>query len=596
LNHKKISGKAFLIKQIFALVIFTFTSNLYSQTIVGYLTFEGNSFFSDNELKSSMVLKADKPFLKDQFNADLKSIRTKYRDNGFLFARIANTYTKFNNDSTFVDIKITIDEGKQVKLGEIIISGNKAFSTNDILKKFDTKVGQILDNNTLNGDIKDLLGEYEKRGSLFTKATIEDISIYDESTNPKIRLKIAVKEQSRVKISNVRIKGNEDTKDKVILRELKINEDKTVTREDLQNMKFRLERLNIFETVENPMIYTLTNKNESGLLIKVKEGNTNTFDGIIGYVPPASDKENGYFTGLVNLSFRNLFGTARRLDARWQQETKAIQELELKYNEPYFFGLPINVGFGFLQRLQDSSYTRRKFDAKGDILLTDKFTFGFSVGVDRIIPPDDSLAVFKVADSRVLYAGTEIRYDNRDNVFIPNSGILYKASYVYGDKKIYNKQGSLNTADQSYSLQRYSMDVDVFFSFFKRQSLLVRFFAGQVVSDKLEDADYYKVGGINNVRGYREEQFRASRFTYGTVEMRYSFSRKSFASLFFDPGYYYRPDDALNNIPKQEGFIYGYGLGIRVETAIGVIGVSYAIGKEDGILDGKIHFGLINDF
>lgn len=104
------------------------------------------------------------------------------------------------------------------------------------------------------------------------------------------------------------------------------------------------------------------------------------------------------------------------------------------------------------------------------------------------------------------------------------------------------------------------------------------------------------MGGMTNVRGYREEQFRASRLTYGTVEMRYSFSRKSFASLFFDPGYYYRPDDALNNIPKQEGFIYGYGVGIRIETAIGVIGVSYAIGKEDGILDGKIHFGLINDF
>lgn len=585
------------IRILVLLSIFCLSSTkVYTQTLVGSIAFEGNVFLNDNELKNSMVIKVDKQFLKDQYNADLKSLRAKYRDYGFLYARISNAKTTFNNDSSFADIKITIDEGKQVKLGEILISGNKTFSTKEILKKFDTKTGEVLDNNTLNGDIKELLDEYEKRGSLFTKAVIEDISVYDENTAPKIRLKISIKEQSKVKLSNVRIKGNEDTKDNVILRELKINEEKTVTREDLQNMKFRLERLNIFEVVETPMIYTLTNKNESGLLVKVKEGSTNTFDGIIGYVPPVSDKESGYFTGLVNLSFRNIFGTARRLDARWQQETKSIQELELKYNEPYFFGLPLNVGGGFLQRLQDSSYTRRKFDAKGDVLLTDKFTFGFSVGVERIIPPEDSLAVFKVADSRVLYAGTEIRYDSRDNIFIPNKGILYRATYAYGDKKIYNRQVFLNAVDQSFSLQRYSMDVDVFFSFFRRQSLLVRFFAGQVVSDRLEDADYYKVGGIKNIRGYREEQFRASRFTYGTVEMRYSFSRKSFASLFFDPGYYYRPDDALNKIPKQEGFIFGYGMGIRIETAIGVIGVNYAIGKEDGILDGKIHFGLINEF
>lgn len=572
------------------------SSSSYSQTLVGSVTLKGNSFLNDNEIKSIMVLKTDKPFLLDQFNSDLKSIRAKYRDYGFLYARIVDSKYEFNGDSSYADISISIDEGKQVKLGEIIITGNNLLSAEQIKSSFDTKVGEVLDNNTLNNDIKYILDEYEKRGSLFTKIYIDEISVYDENTSPKIRLKISVKEELSVKISNIRIKGNTDTKDDVILRELKIEKDKSVTREDMQNMKFRLERLNIFETVDQPKIYTLTSTKESGLLINVKEGNTNTFDGIIGYVPPANEKENGYFTGLINLSFRNLFGTARRLDARWQQETKFIQELEFKYGEPYFFGLPLNISAGFLQRLQDTSYTRRKFDAKGDILLTDKFTLGFTAGIDRVIPPEDSLALFTVADSRILYAGSEIRYDSRDNVYIPNKGFLYRALFTYGDKKIYNRSQSLNTGDQSFNLQRYSMDIDVYFSFFQRQSLLIRFFAGQVDSDKLEDADFYKVGGIKNIRGYREEQFRASRFTYGTVELRYAFSRKSFAAVFMDPGYYYRPEDIINSIPKQEGFLFGYGLGIRIETAIGLIGVNYAIAKEDGILDGKIHFGLINEF
>jgi len=360
----------------------------------------------------------------------------------------------------------------------------------------------------------------------------------------------------------------------------------------MSDMKFRLEKLNIFSSVEEPQIYTIQSRKESGLLITVKEGNTNTFDGILGYVPPVTEGEKGYFTGLVNLSFRNLFGTARRLDARWQQETKSTQELELKYSEPYFFGLPLNVSGGFLQRIQDTSYTHRKFDFKGDILVSDRFTLGFTAGIDRVIPPD-SAAVFTIADSRILYGGTEIRYDSRDNVYIPVSGIVYRVNYAYGDKKIYSAQSEAN---QSFSLQRYSMDVDFYSSFFKRQSLLIRFFIGQVTSGKLEDADFYKVGGIKNVRGYREEQFRASKLTYGNIELRYAFSRKSFGHVFFDPGYYYRPPDEINNIPKQEGFIYGYGLGIRLETAIGIVGVSYAIGKGDGMLDGKIHFGLVNEF
>lgn len=598
MKFKKTPGLSFLINNIAIYTIFlcSLSGILHSQTIVGSIKFQGNTFFNDSELKNAMVLKQDKQFLSEQFNSDLKSIRSKYRDYGFLYLKITKAQAVFNNDSTYADISITIDEGQQVKLGEIIIKGNKTISAEKILNGFETKTGNILDNNTLNSDIKNLLDEYEKNGSIFTKVFIDEVTIYDEESNPKIRITLSVKEESSVKISNIKIKGNEDTKDNVILRELKIEKNKTVTREDLQNIKFRLERLNIFETVDQPEIYTLTSKNESGLLIKVKEGNTNTFDGIIGYVPPANDKEEGYLTGLINLSFRNLFGTARRLDARWQQETKSIQELELKYSEPYIFNLPLGLSGGFMQRLQDSSYTRRKFDARGDILLTDKFTLGFSTGIDRVIPPEDSLAIFTIADSRVIYGGTEIRYDSRDNIFIPNKGFLYKAIYVYGDKRIFNKANSVNTEDRSYSMQKYSMDIDVYFSFFKRQSMLIRFFAGQVVSDKLEDADFYKVGGIKNIRGYREEQFRASKFTYGTIEMRYSFSRKSFASIFIDPGYYYKPLDVLNNIPKQEGFLMGYGLGIRIETGIGLIGVNYAIGKEDGLLDGKIHFGLINEF
>jgi len=578
----------------FTLIYFFGIQISYSQTLTGTISFEGNSFFSDNELKSSMILKMDKAFSISQLENDLKSIREKYRDNGFLLSKIFLKDLKYTSDSSYADFKISIDENVQVKIGEIILKGNKIATNKELNNIIETKTGDILNSNTLNNDIKDILDYYEKRGNLFAKAEIEDVSLYEENKIQKLRVVINIKEESNITISNVKIKGNEDTKDKVILRELNLRDDKKITRENMANMKLRLERLNIFERVEDPRIYSIPNKKETGLLITVKEGNTNTFDGILGYVPPANDKEKGYFTGLVNLSFRNLFGTARRLEARWQQETKATQELELKYAEPFFFNLPLNISGGFLQRIQDSSYTRRKFDAKGDVLFSDKFTFSFSAGVDRIIPPDDSTITFKISDSRILYAGTEIKYDSRDNIFIPTKGVLYHANYIYGDKKIYSK--IINSIEQSYSIQKYSMDIDIFFSFFKRQSLLIRFFAGQLVSGKLEDGDFYKVGGMKNIRGYREEQFRASKFTYGSVEMRYSFSRKGFASIFFDPGYYYRPADILNNITKQEGFIYGYGLGIRLETAIGVIGVSYAIAKEEGILDGKIHFGLINEF
>ncbi len=583
--------------KILIILYFVFCSAASSQTIVSSISFSGNDFFSANDLLNSMSLKRDKTFTSVQFDADLKSIREKYRQNGFLTAKITGSELQFNKDSSYVDISISVREGEQIKIGKINISGNSVISTREILNIFETRTGDILNDNALNNDIKSLLDLYEKKGNLFATAKIEDVSIYKEGIVQKISLSINIKEEKSVKINNVKIRGNEDTDEDVILRELKLRNDKSVTRTALQQMKLRLEKLNIFEKVDDPQIYTIKNKYETGLLIQVKEGKANTFDGVLGYVPPAAEGGNGYFTGLVNVSFRNIFGTARRIDARWQQETKTTQELEFRYVEPYTFSLPLNAQLAFLQRLQDTSYTRRKFDIKADVFLSDRFTLGFIGGIDRVIPTDDTTQVLYISDSRILYTGADIKYDSRENIYIPQSGIVYRAFYTYGNKNIYLRANSPpGSSEQVFSVQKYSMDIEVYFSFFSRQSTLFKMFIGQVTSDKLEDNDLYKVGGMKNIRGYRDDQFRASKFTYGTIEFRYAFARKSFAHVFFDPGYYFRDADHINRIDKQEGFLYGYGIGIRLETALGIVGVSYGLGKGDSFLDGKIHFGLINEF
>jgi outer membrane protein insertion porin family len=573
-----------------------FLPDLWAQPVINTINFTGNGYFSNNELLSSMVNKKELKFNKDQFNLDLKSIREKYRDAGYLLANITKYEIIYDSDSILVDLNINIEEGKRVSIGIINISGNKILSAKEIFNIFETKVGKPLDGNTLNNDIKELLDTYEKKGIPFAKAYVENISLYYDGQNPKTSISILISEDSKVKIEQVRIRGNDVTNDNVIIRELKIANNKFIKRESLQNMKSRLEKLNIFERVEDPRIYTLKKSGKTGLLIQVKEGNTNTFDGVIGYAPAISEKESGYFTGLINLSFRNIFGTGRRVDAKWEKPLRSTQDLEFKYAEPYIAGLPLNMNIGFMQRIQDTSYTQRKIDFKGDLIFTDKFTASFLGGLDRVIPTDDSTRTFVTLDSRILYGGFELKYDTRDNVFIPQSGIVYKLFYSYGDKKIYAKNNSVSSTNSNFSIKKYSMDLEIYSSFLKRQTLLLKFFGGQTVSDKLEDADYYRIGGNKNIRGYREEQFVASQIAYSNTEIRYSVSRKSFFYGFFDYGYYFRPSDDVNLIPKQEGFLYGYGLGIRIETAIGLVGVNYALGKGDGFSDGKINFGLINDF
>lgn len=577
-------------------VIFLISGKILSQTIISSIDISGNDYYTTSDLMNLMVSKRDGTFREDQFRTDLKTIRDKYKTAGFLYAKFKDEELDFNDDSTYVDIELVLDEGEKVPVGKIIIQGNSTLSESEILNSFETKVGDNLNDNILNQDIADLLKLYESRGLPFAKITIKDISVYSDNEDNKIRIELAVTENSKVEIEQVKIKGNETTKDYVIIRELDLDKNKVVNSESIAIMKERLDRLNIFESVSEPKIYSLKSKNETGLLIEVTEGNTNTFDGVIGY-SPATATTDGYFTGLVNVSLRNLFGTARKLDAKYQSEVNETQELAFRYFEPYFFNFPLNLTFGFLQRIQDSSYTRRNLDLKADFLFSNKFTISGFAGYDRVIPSDIVNPGSLVADYRILLSGIELKYDSRDNIFIPTKGFLYTTSYSYGSKKIFNYIQFQNFGyPETFSIQRYFIDLDFYYSFVKRQTILLKLLGGEVKSEILEDPDYFRIGGIKYIRGYRNEQYLASRLAASNLEFRYSISRKGFLFGFYDAGYYFKPVQPVNNIPEQSGFLYGYGIGIRLETGLGLIGVSYALGKDDDILDGILNFGLINDF
>ncbi len=574
-----------------------FINAAFSQTKISSVNISGNNFYSESDILKMMVSKKDADYRQEQYLLDLKTIRDQYKSSGYLYVKFDEEKVLFSDDSSFAEIEIKINEGKKVEVGRIETYGNNTVSDSEILNLFRTKKGDVLNDKILNDDIQELLKLYETRNLPFAKITIKDISVYRENNIEKLNIELDITENSKVKIDQVKIKGNETTEDYVIIRELKLSKSSVITSKSLQEMKSRLDRLNIFESVEDPKIYSVRNKKESGLLIEVKEGNTNTFDGVLGYNPPKNENESGYLTGLVNVSFKNLFGTGRKIQARYLQDVKESQELEFNYLEPYVFSLPININFGFLQRIQDTAYTMRNLDLKGDFLFSDKFTISLVGGYNRVIPSDVINPAIIVPDSRILSSGVELKYDTRDNIFIPEKGSLYKSFYSYGSKRIFYNSSVLNSEYyENFSIQRYYLEVEFYASFLKRQTVLLRLFGGEVKSEKLDEADLFRIGGNKYIRGYRLEQYLASRIASSNLELRYSISRKGFLFGFYDSGYYFRPADFVNNFPEQSGFLYGYGIGIRLESGLGIIGVSYALGKDDGILDGILNFGLINDF
>ncbi|MCX7878281.1 MAG: BamA/TamA family outer membrane protein [Ignavibacteria bacterium] len=566
---------------------------LLSQPVIGNISVSGNSFFSYREITNMMNSNEGKIYNHDQLKLDLQNIIGSYQKAGFINCYVNYLNISFSDDSSEVYISIDINEGNRIKIGEIVINGNKLLSKQDILNELeDIKPGEILDEVKLKYGISKIINIYESKGYPFVTLSVTSIEIYGAPGNEKIRLNLNIEENEKMIIDNIVIEGNSTTRRETILREMRIKEGETVTRETLIQIRQNLENTGFFENVSLPEIRKYNN--ETVMFITIKEGNTNTIDGILGYVPPKENQLKGYFTGLIKLSLKNIFGTGRRLDAGFEKLESRTQYLELSYQEPWILGYPLKVSVGFNQRIQDSSYVHRGFNFKTEAAISSRFTITGIAIAERVIP-DFSAGILNQFDSRTVSAGIELKYDSRNYIYNPSSGFLYKTGYVLGQKKIYNAS-SFQGLNPYLSVQKISATFDFYSSFFKRQTLLSGVKAIEIRLPQYEISDLFRLGGLSTIRGYREGQFLVSRAVWMNIEPRFSITRKSFLFAFYDGGYYFIPDNLSTGKSVKKDFIFGYGIGIRVETSLGIIGVSYGLGKGDSILDGKLHFGILNDF
>ncbi len=506
--------------------------------------------------------------------------------------------TTVTPDTQKAILTINIKDGKPSMVKNIIFENADAVDSSNFLPAFGFMEGQIFNKFTIETNIGEILTYYEDNGFPFIKVVISSVNFYSDSVSGDCFADIRMKMDKGTinKIDKIEIAGNTKTKDYVITRELRIKTGELYSEKKIEELPARLNRLRYFEPVSIPSFY-LNTKNEGVLVVGIKEKETNNFDGILGYVPGNGADQTGYLTGLVNVTLRNLFGTGRAGSFRWQQLDRASQELEIHYLEPWFMGLPFNLNGSLFQRKQDSSYVERKIEGNIEYLATEDLSASFDLASDVIIPSVNDTYVPNVFRSSALTTGVSLKYDSRDDPYAPTRGMTFNNSYSFSQKKIRGPAQLITPfIKTSVNLQRITVDFNFYYLFFKRQVAALGLHGRELRGSFFEDADLFRLGGTSSLRGYLENQFLGSRVGWSNLEYRFLLTRRSYIFTFFDTGYFLRNAEPDRNIEKLEGFKMGYGLGLSVETGLGVLAVSFALGKGDSFSQGKIHFGIINEF
>ena len=551
----------------------------------------GNTAFSSRELLDLMTLRPGDSLNTARVAESRRLLEQRYRSAGYLNVRVPEPIAAFTPDSARVALAFEILEGRRTVVGRVTVQGMSGMGAEEAVSRFETSIGDPLDPAILEADLSGLLQDYERSGYPFARASVSRLAVTPGDEVDSLEVVVSIEEGTRAVVGEIRVEGVTETSPDVVEREARGMIGDVYDPRVAESVRRRLSRLNIFASVAEPELYE--RGAETGVLFRVTEGASNTFDGILGYQPAASG-EGGVLTGLVSVGMRNLFGTGRRLSVRWQKDERSSQELAFRYMEPWLFGWPLNAGVGFFQRQQDSAYVRRVLDGSVEIVLSDAIILGGSLADEQVIP-SSAVSTARVSRSSSTTAGLSFRYDTRDDLLSPENGILLLTDYAYSRKRL-SEPAVATLQEGTSTIQRLKTDLEFYTGFVSRQVIAAGFHGRQVKGPAVEESDMIRFGGAMTLRGYRELQFLATLALWANIEYRLLTGRRSFVYGFFDPGYYSRSGNAAPEIEGAEEFLFGYGVGIRTDTPLGVIGISFALGKGDSFSQGKVHVGLVNEF
>ncbi len=577
------------------LVLFWATlSSGQNTTVTGRIEFIGSFQPGKTLLKKYLRLKKGQPFRRTGVERSIRSLQTGLVQQGYLFNHIDSVSFRRSVDSSKVDITIFGSSGPQVRIGLIHIQSD-SLNADTYRRRFTIRQGSVYREESIQKQLQDLLTVAAERGFPFAAVHVDSLLIRHDKKQTFADLKIALHEGPKVYIRNILISGNNYTHYNVILRELDFGAGDLYVESRVKRSEEILGRMGIFKKVDPPELLKAA-ADSVDILIRVREGNATTFDGVVGYIPGPAIKsgKGGYFTGLIDLSFKNLFGTARRFTVHWKKSDALSDEFHLSYREPWIFGLPLHVGFGLARTVRDTLFMEWNTQALFRLRFSSSFGLIAKLARKKVYP--DSLASrdLRLPRSETVHAEFGLVYDTRDYPLNPRHGIFYRNSYTFGLKRLTGptyllKEDSLSRNENLHSL---SLDAEGYVNFWKNQVAAVSAHLRQIRGRKLTVSDYYWFGGSRSLRGFRENQFRGSLVAWSNLEYRFLMGKNARIFIFNDWGYYLSSPGQAD----ESQLLTAYGFGIRFDSPLGILGVDFGLARGENFSQGKIHFGLINTF
>jgi len=483
------------------------------------INFIGASKLSPGELESDLVNKEEDflgwiPFLNngevkvDQLEYDAYRLKETYMKYGYLDAEVSKPLMRVDYSSYTAEIDYQIKEGVQYEVGKVTLSQDvKGLDSQALVDDLKLHEGRVFNIKKMRQDMQMIQEAAGNLGYAYAKVIPQ---MHKEPEKGIVNIQYILSPGEKVKIHDVLISGNDNTKDRVIRRYIYLAPGDYFNATDLKDSKNALGRTGFFDKVD--IQSQRVSADEVDLLVKVKEASTGSISLGGGY---------GSYEGFMvnaSISDKNLFGTGITGNLGFDI-SKISQSYNLSFVNPKVWDSKYSLGLNLYKR--EYEYIDYTEDSLGGSLnLGREFYRHFyaSVGIGYVDNESKYNDDYSSTAERLLYNDqykklsgfASIKFDNTDDYYLPREGYIAALNLEFaqmdGDLNDLAKLRTYTDFDNftkvhakfgAYYGLEDMIDYDLILRFKARYTKLI-----SQDDQYIPIAERLFMGGIGSVRGY----------------------------------------------------------------------------------------------
>ena len=574
-----------------------------SVATISRIAIVGNEAFDDDTLLDEMSLTEPGVFTwfsgsdnyeTEKLSADVEAIRSYYLNRGYVNVEVSEPQVELSENLEDVFITITVNEGQEFRVGAVNVGGDQPIDLSAAVEEMTLQTGEIFSRRLVNEAVNTMSKKLSDAG--YARAQVRAVPEINDETQT-VDVTLVVTPGPLVYVRRVEFRGNTDTSDVVLRREIPQLEASVSSAAAIEKGRINLQRLGFFSLVRASTRPVPDQPDQVDVVYEVKEQASGSLSASLGF-----SQGQGVLVGAA-VSQKNFLGSGNALSFSLQS-SGSTKEARFSFTDPYYTidGVSRGVDLYFAQTDFDSTGTADYSTDETGLGLT----FGYPVSNESRI--STSFAVqntnldAKASGSRASYidtfftseglsssattadfveykVGAAYSFDTLNKAFLPTDGTRHRLSFDL----------SIPGSDLEYYTASYLGET--YIPVLEQEDVSLKFKTRLGYGDGVGDSQglpflkNFFAGGIRTVRGYtynslgptdsNGEQIGGNVLITGTAALQFPMpgikeTDQARLSLFGDAGQVYADNAELGDLR------YSAGLALAWMTPIGPLSFTYA--------------------